>query len=123
MPLHLVFEASGVARVTATGQVAFDELLAVHGSLFTDAGFVDPMRLLWDLSQGRVALSGPEIRKLADYVRAHRPRGRARAAVVVADELSFGVVRMYELSLDDAPAEVRVFRDGAAASSWLVEEF
>ena len=43
----------------------------------------------------------------------------AKRAIVVASEVAFGMARMFQIIREDAPEEVRVFRDIDEARRWL----
>ena len=42
-----------------------------------------------------------------------------RIAVVVDDDVAFGIVRMYMAYSDDVPVRINVFRDLDGARTWL----
>jgi hypothetical protein len=122
MSLTLEFDANGVAWLIAAGEVSCDDAIASVRQLYADARFAAPSRAVWDLRAGRAVMSSEEIRRFADHVRANRPEGHGRAAVVAHDDLSFGIARMYELMTAETPVDVQVFRNVDEATRWLAGE-
>lgn len=49
-------------------------------------------------------------------------RGKAQLAFVVADDLGFGMARMYEILSEGLPQESRVFRSLEEGQKWLVRD-
>ena len=58
------------------------------------------------------------IREMADFTVGRPTRFRKRA-IVAADDLQFGMSRMYQMLRDGTPAEQRLFRDVDEARRWL----
>lgn len=123
MPVELEFDANGVAWLRASGEVTFEHAIASVRRLYSERRFVAPTRALLDLRDGKATLSSEEIRRFAAHVHDTRSAGRGRAAVVVGDDLTFGLCRMYEMIAVDNPIETQVFRDVDAATRWLAREF
>ncbi len=46
-------------------------------------------------------------------------RATRRMAIVIADDLGYGMVRMYQALSNELPQEVHAFRDVEAAERWL----
>ena len=83
----------------------------------------DPdMDSLWDLTEADFrGVKTEEVRALAEMVsKQWGADGQSRAALVVAQDLGFGLARMYEilLSVLDSP-NVKVFRSMEEAKDWL----
>ena len=74
---------------------------------------------LWDLDDPGITLSVSEIRSLAEFAqqKKHRPR---KTAVLVNDDLSFGLIRMYMVYREQPNTETRVFRNRGEALDWLL---
>ncbi len=76
-------------------------------------------RRLWDLSK-HLKLANEDIRLVAE--RGKRAwRGPARVALLATDDLSFGLLRVFEAFRSSDGYEIRVFRDEEAALAWLRE--
>ncbi len=74
---------------------------------------------LWDLDDPGIKLSASEIRSLAEFAqhKKHRPR---KTAVLVNDDLSFGLIRMYMVYREQPKTDTRVFRNKGEAHDWLL---
>jgi hypothetical protein len=77
------------------------------------------VRVMWDLRESRFNLSADEVSSLAQFVRQRSPFTKLRAAFVVAADLEFGLVRMFEIMRDTKSARTNVFRDRDKALEWL----
>lgn len=81
-------------------------------------------RLLVDLT--RADAGGPSRNQIVDFevgaARREARRGQgARTAIVVADDLHFGLARMFQTLRSDGPVDYGVFRDMGEAQRWLRE--
>ena len=101
----------------ATGAVSCAEILEHLEKERFDGGL--PLPELGDATRATVALSPAEVR---DVVSRLRELGYQNAlgpcAVVVGDDLSYGVLRMLEVLVEDV-CDVRPFRSGNEAEKWL----
>ena len=78
------------------------------------------IRILWDLREAKFNLSASEVRDSAEFAKEHSPYGELRMAFVVAKDLEFGLLRMWEAFRDTESAQISVFRDKERALEWLV---
>ena len=76
-------------------------------------------RRLWDLTRNFVFTSA-EIAQIAERGKTHWPSA-SRVAYVAADDLSFGLLRMFEVYREQENYETRVFREEQGARDWLKE--
>lgn len=76
-------------------------------------------RRLWDLSR-HLKLSNEDIRLVAEHGKKAWP-GPARVALLATDDLSFGLLRVFEAFRSSDGYEIRVFRDEEKALAWLRE--
>ncbi|UCG50517.1 MAG: hypothetical protein JSW58_09920 [Candidatus Latescibacterota bacterium] len=80
------------------------------------------MNALWDLRDADVSsFSSPAVERLAEFVSTQwGTGGKSRAALVVLQDLAFGLSRMYEILLGGrTSSDVQVFRDYAEALEWV----
>jgi hypothetical protein len=76
----------------------------------------------FDSRGGQLSLTPTEINEMAGVIRSLGKRSKlGRTAVLVADDATFGVVRMLEMSFEDF-CEVRPFRDEQEARVWLTSK-
>jgi len=113
---------TGVRCHKVVGDLSFAELRAELSALYAQPDFEVDTHVLWDLTEGHLtSFSADEIRQMADFVSGNWGKsGRSRAALVVAQEVDFGLSRMYSALLDTrTKSQVRVFRDLELALHWL----
>ena len=123
MGMLVSFDESGVVSVVVTGDVSLEEGLETVATIYNDTRFRLPSRILWDLTEGHFSWTREELRVLGDFVIRNRPEGQGRAAILVSDERSFGLTRMYELMTGDISVETMSFRHRGPAIQWLNEPF
>jgi len=109
-------------------------MLIIHQHAVTDpedirramaAALADPAlrpgsHLLWDASEAPARASADKMRSLLHFQGASAKLSN-RCAMVVANDLQFGVARMFSVYAEEAGVTVQVFRDIAAAKAWLTE--
>lgn len=115
-----VNEAEGYGRIVVAGVVEPDEYDAAVRRVLAHPRFQPGMPLVFDLRAADLSrLSAEAFRGFAvtnqDFA---GRRGRARSALLVADDLQFGLLRMYEVLGATQNLENRVFRDLADAIAW-----
>jgi hypothetical protein len=104
----------------ATGPLTYAEA-AHHLEMERDDGGL-PLSEFTDATRALVNFSQPEVRQIVELLRhlgQHNALGPT--AVVVANDVSYGVVRMIGILVEDVCA-VRPFRDRAKAEEWLIEQ-
>ncbi len=101
----------------ATGAVPYPDVLAHLEMERLDDGL--PFHELIDATNATAELNTGPVRAIVDR---RRVLGRAHAlgptAVIVGDDLSYGILRMLETLVEDV-CDIRPFRDHAEAEAWL----
>ena len=100
--------------------VTFDQTadFATVRQAIADSEAFDSTLELWDLSEPGLQMTTQEVKALAGLARA-KSRRPAKTAVVVHDDLSFGLTRVYSAHSDEQVGNIRVFRSLTAAQAWL----
>ena len=110
-----------LTEYTVQGGVRIDDYVTCIHEFYT--GGAVTRNALWDLTEADVEhLTSQDVRKLARAPEGiSRVRAGGKTAIVAPTDLSFGLARMYEFSVDleDAGIELRVFRSRAEALEWL----
>src|SRR5262245_1920909 len=112
---------AGVVIGVANGQLTLEEMRQAAATVW-EGRSERRMRILWDLREAHFNLLTNEVRDLADFVKRHSPFGDLRTAFVVASDLEFGLIRMFEIYRGTESAKVAVFRDKDAALEWLAKD-
>jgi hypothetical protein len=103
---------------TAIGPLTVEEIRRAAASVWRDVEGPS-LRVLWDLRLARFEFSAVEVRALAEFARQNSPYPDLRMAFVVARDLEFGLVRIFEALRETARARVAVFREKDEALAWL----
>lgn len=122
MPIEIKTEPTQDLTVfTLAGTVRLAELTSVLNTYGDDGPTQNEIYDIRALCGER--LSADEINLLADYfkhfVPARRPAG-SRTAIVVANDVDYGIARMIALMTEDqVPFKVEIFRAIEAARDWI----
>ncbi|MFQ5350627.1 MAG: hypothetical protein ACE5EG_09320, partial [Thermoanaerobaculia bacterium] len=76
-------------------------------------------RRIWYLTEN-FSFTAEEIKNIAARGRVHWPSA-ARVAYLAADDLTFGLLRMFEVFREQENYQTRVFREEQEALEWLQE--
>ncbi len=114
-PFFRVSLGEGVTCIKAIKPPAIDDILAI-GAMLAEAG--DYPRRLWDYSSIEFPFSIDELRELGRAARQIN-RQNARIAVVVADDLGYGSMRVMAVHFENDTTSLGVFRDKQEAIHWL----
>jgi hypothetical protein len=108
-----------IVLLTIKGTISLEDVLSVQAKVRASPGFDPAFHLLADVTQADLSEITPEImRRLVD----NRPADRSsRRAILVADDASFGLARMFQAFSEIAERgnQARVFRDRDEAMRWL----
>ena len=110
-------ELQGVLMVSIEGSPDVEDIKQILDRIQTEPGYAHPARL-WDFQKSIFNFSQNEIFDIASHAAAgeHQP---AKLAILVKEDLSFGVSRMYEVFRNSDLTETNVFRDKTEALAWL----
>lgn len=118
MPItYLIDRTRRRLSAVAKGSVTYSEVIAHLGKERDDSGL--PLHELIDATQATAVFSPSEVRQIVDRL---RDLGRSNAlgptAVVTGNDVSYGIMRMLEILVEDV-CDVRPFRDRREAEEWL----
>ncbi|MDP6344068.1 MAG: hypothetical protein QF578_11475 [Alphaproteobacteria bacterium] len=103
--------------VQAEGVVTDDDVYDYIRTAAADPRAAGVTRVLCDLRRiDKLEVSATTIRALADPARSVPNR---RRAFVVGDDVTYGMLRMYQIMTDSDEAALGLFRDEAEARAWL----
>lgn len=117
MPYRLVVHADlGTVFTQGLGEVTHQEVLAFRRELVDTDGFAPSFRQILDLRLARYAPKLEALRELAD----DDPFApESRRALVVADDLQYGLARIYGTLCAARGKDLRPFRTLEEACLWL----
>lgn len=113
----------GIIHSTLSGVVTDEELLSLYRNPAVEA-FTGTWREVVDGNAiTDMAITAHGQMKLAEFVAGSMDRLRSgRVAMVAASDVTYGMFRMWELQREGMGYDVHVFRDSAAALSWVSGE-
>ncbi len=117
--------ARGLATVEVSGDVSVEQAAEVISTVSRDPRWQPGFSRLVDMRNARISFSKDGSRNLASV---NAVEGRAAAgtpqhkvALVVTDELSFGIASQYAAYSELQGVPTEVFRDPARAEAWLTQ--
>lgn len=123
MPMSYKIDAhAGIVRLTGKHVVTDRELFDCVRGLRHDPQLAPGMKHLSDMRGIEVDFSGDGIEAVVGILRDTRDRReKAKAAIVVDEDVAFGMARMFQLiaAVSDVHPEFRVFREYQHAVDWL----
>ena len=123
MPIDLHYDREkNILYVTIGEQITQEEFSKAIEKITHSDEFPPDVPTLWDLRTGDFTTADSSLTTLFIEIRKKHPeRGKAKIALIVSDDLAFGMSRMYELKAFDLPQEMRVFRDYAEGEQWIIQ--
>lgn len=124
MPIDIEIDAKRQRIDTrATGVVTVQDLLSYYQRLHDHPDFNLGMSELWDASAiTDTRLSSDDLREFSSVTEPYTRQGAsARVAILVPDDLGFGLARMYELLQADSINRLKIVRSREAAEAWLAD--
>jgi hypothetical protein len=112
-------EKTGVPVVTVRDELTADGLRQFQSIACDIPAYWDSTKSLWDLRQVSELPSTNEIRSLAHLIRSSTS-SPYWLAIVVAQDVHFGLTRMFEMLSEQPGVERRIFRDYDQAWVWLL---
>jgi hypothetical protein len=106
----------------ATGIIRADDLHGLVKSILSDAAFVPGLRGLFDARYAEPEITVMQIAEVAGEVRELQKRGLGRLAVVAESQTTYRVAKTFSIIARAIGIDVDVFKELAAAQSWLDEE-
>jgi hypothetical protein len=124
MPLDYDIDpAAGRVTIRYSGVIADAELMETFARVYQDPRHRVGMDELSDCRLvERLDVTAVGLQRLAEMTaRLLDPKGTPwKVAIVVGQDVAFGLGRMYELLREGSPEHVRVFRDLGDADRWLL---
>ncbi len=118
---HAIDRDQKLVRTKLVGPVTVDQIEAYMRRVDADPEYDLTFDAIIDIRLFTGSLDHEGLRRLALTIRSYPGRAGARRAVLVADDLQFGLMRMLEAFTSLAPVIYRAFRVEATAMAWLAE--
>lgn len=122
MPIDIEIDAERRRINTrATGMLTVDDLLSYYQRLHDHPDYRIGLSELWDASGiSGTQLTSDDLREFSSVTEPFTRQGApVRVAILVSDDLGFGLARMYELLQTDSINRLKIVRSHEAAEAWL----
>jgi hypothetical protein len=118
---YKIFDDKKFVYVTADKVPEFSEQLEHLETLANDPKYIAPMKKLVDFSKiGQIGLTNEEIDEYMGKKAQYKDKFKGeRTAVVVNNDLDFGISRIFYVKMDNQKFEMNVFRTVDEALQWL----
>jgi len=124
MTIDLKYDTKkGFLQITITGQLIPDELNSLFSQIKESNEYPVDTDALWDLRGTDFQATDEELFQRIIAIRKRYPeRSNMKAAFITANDLSYGMTRMYEiLSGFEIERTIKVFRDYVEGEQWLLK--
>ena len=102
---------------TASGTLTDEDLRSHQRDVLADPHFESTLNQLWDLRE--VVQIETSNATLGELARARSYAAETKRALVAPRDVQFGMARMFQILHDQAPEDLRVFRNLEEARDWL----
>ncbi len=120
MPVTYRFEGR-IFRVASVGESTVEQLIETFEAALDDPDFPEGAILLWD-TRGSTSLkekSGAELGRIASILGPKAHRHSNKSALIVPNDLYYGLMRMATAHSDEFGSDSRIFRDEESALEWI----
>jgi len=124
MPIDISIDKErGLFIRTVRGAITTEEVIRSVEQVLAHPDFRPGMKSLSDLRDVIPYTSTTDVKAIAKLILSHSEQvSGVRAAVVVTQAISYGMMRMLQAYCDRSPAEIAVFYDLDEAMDWLDQE-
>jgi hypothetical protein len=114
-----VDESQDLLSATLLGPVSVQSFIEELEHTLSSADLSAGFNALIDMREVVHSVSGDDVGKLARHLSEHPRLEGTRAAIVVTQTVTYGLMRMLQTHMDEAPMAVSVFYDLDEAKRWL----
>jgi hypothetical protein len=114
-----ITEMQDILVISITGDPCVDDIKQILDQIQNASGYTHSARL-WDFQASSFTFSQNEVLDIASYA-STSDRRPAKVAMLVKEDLSYGVSRMYEVFRNTDLTQINVFKDKTEAVRWLRE--
>ena len=122
MAIRIEIDASAHLRiVTFEGEISDSDVLETFGTLWQSPDYDPSLNEFYDCSGiTHTDVRGEEMRKIASLnLDLNREGPGVKVAMYAPTDVAFGLIRMYQVFVENSASELQVFRDRAEALAWL----
>ena len=122
MPIATTLDsATALITYVVTGDMTLDHARAAVDEAVSDPRFNPAMNSIWNLKEGRVAISMKELpQMISHFSKIDERRGKGyKVAILVRSNEDFGLSSLFEMHSYTLPFKVQVFRSTSEALEWV----
>ncbi len=125
MPVATTLAENGVyVHHLFTGEISKDDIIDAYDESLKISDLKADTSVIWEfrkVSLPNLTDTVNQVRAIADYIKenSRKEKSNYKVALVAADDLVFGLARMYQSVATFLPVEFMVFRKFTAAEDWV----
>jgi hypothetical protein len=125
MTIKLVYNSSGnYLLATIEGALTRDDFSQAMDEITSSEKYSPEVNTIWDLRKLYFGHMDEDFERsiIAIRYKTDKKRANAKLALVVADDLSFGMARMYQTlsEMNELSQEIKIFRKAGDARDWVL---
>ena len=109
--------SDGISIIRSFKELTFQDIIEIIDDMSENYSYE---RRLWDISEYGMCLTSDELEKIAVYGKLNFIKP-SKMAIVVSNNLDFGLARMFEAYRAEKKVKTMVFHKKQEACSWLRE--
>jgi len=121
MPVTCSFDGR-LAELVVAGRPPLEDIITGFQNMFRDPRFPDEALVLIDVAASDTLPPSDGMQRVADFISAQEKARSARIAILVADQVRYGLARQLGSRLDGRGILAQPFRERTAALTWLDSE-
>jgi hypothetical protein len=111
---------TGWGRTTISGELDLDDFRRLFAAAWSHPEYSAVEKAIWDFRDATTRMRIGDLVELTSWIADSKSRrGASTIALVAADDVGFGVARMFHAVQPEHGWQIAVFRDEVAASDWL----
>jgi len=110
-----------ILYATVNEKLLQNEIANVFEEITNSDDYPPDVAVLWDARTMNVLSANRQYE--IDLIKTRKKfpaRGKSKVAIIVSSDLSFGLMRMYEMDTGDLPQNIMVFRNYNEGEQWLL---
>ena len=121
MPITFrIDKESGVVCTTIDGYVSTDEIIEGLRNIMNHPDFRPGLNGIADLRNSDLNTFSADVKRIAELLVEYRDKtGPSRTAVLVSNDVTFGMTRVFQVFAEQSSVETAIFRDMEEAVQWL----
>jgi hypothetical protein len=125
MPVETTIDPeAGLITYKVTGELSLGDIRAAVEGLYENPAFRRGLNALWEIKEGSIGVTATELPELIELLQGLADKRGAgyRVAILVGDNMDFGLSTVFQMHAYTLPFEVKVFQSRTQARAWVMGE-